>query len=499
MFNRSISVLALFFICFSYVQAQPDRATGLIFDPEAFNRLESVPTWFGGNGEDLGNGEKSENLPFSASLKDFVPPVGNQGNIGSCVGWASGYYALSTQIARIKNLSGENIRRYARSALFIYNQIKNIDCGGGSTLESCGKFLKTNGDCANLDFDSPPDDCNRLPDEQLRTLAKAFAIQEYNALFGRNTDAKVKIFKTKKMLANNIPVVIGMAIRHNFNNPSGLYWNPDEGDIRDYGGHALCVIGYDDRRQAFNIVNSWGTEWGNEGYIWVKYQDFARFAFFGYIFLAQENIPNLYEPDQPESPDLISLRGKFLFRYPDWEQSSTDTIAFHYVEPIYAGGHFYSLKKNDWKINDQFQLVIKGMQAKKYVYVFSVDAEGYTVHWPRQVSFAGAFKSNETPLIPFDKVEIVIPDALSALTRRVSGDDNICILYSEREILDFKNRLDRLQGSSGRSFGEKFTLVFQDLLIPASEIKYEKNAMSFSVQSASGKPLVPIVLRVQGE
>ena len=55
---------------------------------------------------------------------------------------------------------------------------------------------------------------------------------------------------------------------------------------RSNGGHALTVVGYNDNiccdvngngkieaseKGAFKIANSWGTGWGNSGYIWVLY------------------------------------------------------------------------------------------------------------------------------------------------------------------------------------------------------------------------------------
>jgi len=37
-------------------------------------------------------------------------------------------------------------------------------------------------------------------------------------------------------------------------------------------GHAILVVGYDDSRQAFKILNSWGTNWGGAGgYAWLPY------------------------------------------------------------------------------------------------------------------------------------------------------------------------------------------------------------------------------------
>lgn len=49
------------------------------------------------------------------------------------------------------------------------------------------------------------------------------------------------------------------------------------------GGHALVVVGYDDRKEAFRSMNSWGKNWGDDGYIWVKYKDFGDFCKYAYV------------------------------------------------------------------------------------------------------------------------------------------------------------------------------------------------------------------------
>jgi hypothetical protein len=59
-------------------------------------------------------------------------------------------------------------------------------------------------------------------------------------------------------------------------------WHPDNSDLRQigFGGHAMCVIGYDDRLEggAFQIMNSWGREWGENGIGWIRYRDFREFV-----------------------------------------------------------------------------------------------------------------------------------------------------------------------------------------------------------------------------
>jgi C1A family cysteine protease len=43
---------------------------------------------------------------------------------------------------------------------------------------------------------------------------------------------------------------------------------PDDSVV---GGHAICIVGYDDRKRLFKFENSWGPHWGDHGYGFVSY------------------------------------------------------------------------------------------------------------------------------------------------------------------------------------------------------------------------------------
>lgn len=88
----------------------------------------------------------------------------------------------------------------------------------------------------------------------------------------------ISIRAIKEHLAKDAPVVIGMMVGGSFMQPmmGKELWTPTDEDRSQmgFGGHAMCVIGYDDRRVAkyangesytgaFQIMNSWGPEWGN--------------------------------------------------------------------------------------------------------------------------------------------------------------------------------------------------------------------------------------------
>lgn len=43
-----------------------------------------------------------------------------------------------------------------------------------------------------------------------------------------------------------------------------------------HGGHALTCVGYDDMKQHFIVLNSWGDVWGDKGYGYIPYSFVAN-------------------------------------------------------------------------------------------------------------------------------------------------------------------------------------------------------------------------------
>ena len=114
--------------------------------------------------------------------------------------------------------------------------------------------------------------------------ASQYRMHGFNRLTeGDNVDA-LSLRAVKEHLAKDAPVVIGIMVGGSF--MEGMMgqkvWHPNDDDYTQagFGGHALCVIGYDDRMEggAFQIMNSWGPEWGENGIAWIRYNDFTRFV-----------------------------------------------------------------------------------------------------------------------------------------------------------------------------------------------------------------------------
>ena len=45
-----------------------------------------------------------------------------------------------------------------------------------------------------------------------------------------------------------------------------------------YGNHCVSIVGWDNDRSAWLIRNSWGDEWGQNGYGWMSYSSKIFFA-----------------------------------------------------------------------------------------------------------------------------------------------------------------------------------------------------------------------------
>lgn len=75
-------------------------------------------------------------------------------------------------------------------------------------------------------------------------------------------------------LASGFPFVFGFTVYESFESAevakTGIV-NLPAGNEQALGGHAVLAIGYDDKSQRFIVRNSWGTDWGQNGYFTMPY------------------------------------------------------------------------------------------------------------------------------------------------------------------------------------------------------------------------------------
>lgn len=248
------------------------------------------------NGKLSQMGIYSDNLPsrLDYSNSPLLPPVDRQME-DSCVGWATGYYLRTYQQGmdlgwKIKDGQvGYENRIFSPS--FIYNQI-NGGVDEGAYMEDAGDLLKEIGAATLENFPYRPGDYRTQPDSKAIESAYPHRIRDWKTIYTRNDSKKYIVEKTKEYLNTEDLLVAGIKVGFKFNDPwKDEYGNAivtTENDAKD--GHAVTIVGYDDNLEtpdgqgAFKIVNSWGKDWGNDGFAYLTYENYATNIVAGYVF-----------------------------------------------------------------------------------------------------------------------------------------------------------------------------------------------------------------------
>jgi hypothetical protein len=218
--------------------------------------------------------------PSAVDLTSEMPPVGDQGIQNSCVGWAAGYYD-KTHAEYIERRYGWDptwsidVPEHQVSPSFLYNQI-NAGRDAGASMMDAQILLCSQGACMLSDFPYHDYDYTTWPTEPAYEDAITY---RGNDSYGVNMMEDPGINQVKLVLANHTTCVLGINIYANFDNivQYDTVYTVRNKTGRSRGGHALCIVGYDDNKQtadgpgAFRLVNSWSTAWGNKGYCWMSY------------------------------------------------------------------------------------------------------------------------------------------------------------------------------------------------------------------------------------
>ena len=236
-------------------------------------------------------------LPERIDYSDEMTPIEDQGAEGSCVGFACG--------AMKEWQEQKDWERYINlSSRFIYEEAKLIDAfpdtSDGTDIRSAIKILLNKGvcteDCWPYEANNAGDPCDDADAE-----AAKYKIKTYTAING--------IQDMKSALVNNGPFVIGVVVFDSWFqssvNDSGEIPMPTPEEVEKYqvdpyafGGHAICIIGYNDQYQEFKFKNSWGTGWGNDGYGTISYDYIKDYGWDGWTTV------DVVMPDVPEPKTL---------------------------------------------------------------------------------------------------------------------------------------------------------------------------------------------------
>ena len=445
------------------------------------------------------SGEAIRPLPPRVDLSRYVPTVINQGRDGTCVAISVGYYMRTMLEAIRRGLTHRRqIDQLRLSPAYLYNAVKDQTdsaCADGIDAGLALEWIKQNGLPSLADFSFP----NCRPPIALPAQANS-RLLDYVKLFSITDSEVEKIYATKKTLSEVSPVVVGvqttasmknLAFSRSFiprlqafasvltpgdnaNVRSGFTrWRPERADALSFG-HALCVVGYDDMlfgTGAFKLVNSWGSSWGDGGYFWLTYPDFARFTKYGYqayVPPANDRSGITLSVDLTLSLGALISSGAVPFR----RVANTPTLTAYSISQPQRTGTPYQFAAS--------------VSRPTYLYLITATAaDTIAIRLFPEPGF--------TPLIS-PNTHIELPKDSLLVLRGKPGLEYGLFLFSGSEIPidDYVRKINSQKGP----FPNRVRLAFGDALMPAGQISYKEKKMGFFLRRPYKGLVVPLLVTI---
>jgi hypothetical protein len=460
----SFVFILLFSVSALFAQTFP---RGAILDSAAYDTLPQKPL--------LLSRSYSE-IPKAYSLKQYAPQPGDQDVYGTCVAWASAYAArtIAESIA-LNRMDRFLTTNSVFSPIFVYKgsyALKNMNPTGheGALIYNILDFMKLEGAVKRPDLEKTTDFPKILL--SMYTNSKRYPIGGYVRLYASKmgeAGSKTRSEMVKKSLSEGKPVIIGMNCPDSFMSVKEV-WRPPESPSVVYGGHAMCVVGYDDTKYggAFEIQNSWGSGWANNGYVWIPYDVFNQWAAEAYELI--EDLSAYKDGAEYEGSVRIEVR------------NSSQGMPVRFDSGYYrtTGPH---------TSGTMFRYLI-GNKKPAYVYAFAGDEA--TTETTQIFPPPGA---NFSPVLDYSDNTVALPgESLWIQLDQNTGTDYLVVLYS-KEALDInaiRNRFSSVRGN----FAQRVASAVGTNYIPAHQARYETGEMRFTARSGNPKAVFGLLLAI---
>jgi C1A family cysteine protease len=205
-------------------------------------------------------------LPPRVDLRPLMPPVYDQGAAGSCVGNA---VAAAVQFTRRRANATPD---FTPSRLYIYYNARLLE---GATGFDGGAQIR-DGVKGVVRYGAPPEDAWVYDTDQVLATPPqdAYDAGKLDLLLGYQR-VNQSVDDLRHALASHQPFVFGFSVYESFEGPqvagAGQLNLPAAGEAL-VGGHAVLAAGYDDASRVFLVRNSWGADWGMQGYFTIPFE-----------------------------------------------------------------------------------------------------------------------------------------------------------------------------------------------------------------------------------
>jgi fibronectin type 3 domain-containing protein len=274
-----LTLVSVFFVSFlskpvtgNSERKNPRFPSGLLADP--FDLYESLPIFVT---------PPDARISRDSDFESSFPPPGDQGNQKSSAGFAVSFGLTSfieaeksnrKNLSNLQTLSPEGQSTFYSPA-YIYNQLNNGRDLGASLLEAL-MLAQSRGSVALNEMPYTPSNFRTKPGASQIEMGRRVRIAHIYKIEPSD------LTSIKYAITSRIPVLVSFLTFDNFLEAKGkdIYARTSGEAI---GAQSLVVIGYDDDRKAFRVWNSWGLEWGDNGYLWIDYSVFQKLTRAAYV------------------------------------------------------------------------------------------------------------------------------------------------------------------------------------------------------------------------
>lgn len=219
---------------------------------------------------------KSVQVSDVIDLRENDSNVEDQGMLGSCVSNA----LCNAYEITVKKLYPNAFKELSRLFVYYHSRIfdDNLEDDLGSYIRDGLKSLKHYGVCAEELWPYNVEKFNEQPPPQCYLNASKRTITEYQLLL--NNDEIIEV------LNDYIPVTVSIEIFQQFNNvtkENNIIRLPNQFDY-SLGYHAVLILGYNLNTRQFLVKNSWGNNWGDNGYAYIPFDYVGNFSNEKWVF-----------------------------------------------------------------------------------------------------------------------------------------------------------------------------------------------------------------------
>jgi C1A family cysteine protease len=204
-------------------------------------------------------------LATAMDLRANCAPVYNQGQLGACTGFAAAKgmleFLLRKKTGNAPSMAALYLYYYERSAEH------TIGRDAGAQIVDSAFVLRSRGCATEVNCPYNIDTFENAPNANSEAEAPHYRVSTTSHLH--------TIADMINCLCEGYVFIGGIDIFESFESDavaaSGIVPMPQPGE-KLMGGHAVCFVGFDMKRGAFLVRNSWGADWGLDGYFWLPFQ-----------------------------------------------------------------------------------------------------------------------------------------------------------------------------------------------------------------------------------